>query len=60
MTDIDTNTGAEHLRDELTKVLRRHIKEYNLSYANIVGILQSMAFDLMCVANGIEGEEDEK
>jgi len=60
MVEIDTNTGAKHLRHELNRTIIRHATEYDISYANIVGILHSIAFDLLCDAAGVrqEGSDD--
>lgn len=37
----------QHLRDDIAKLIERYRKEYDLTYASVVGVLHITAFELL-------------
>lgn len=53
----ESSRVEDHLHHEIERVIERFRYEYELSYAQAVGVLQLMAFDLMREATDMLEDE---
>lgn len=54
---MDIVEKEQHVFNEISGIVQRSYTEYKLTYAQILGILDMIHFDLMC-ANNEQAEED--
>ena len=49
--------GTQHLAEELTAVIERFRHEYEMTYAEVVGCLELVKYDVIC--ESVEDDDDE-